>query len=98
VPAFKTRYLEYVRDLAEKWLDWSKLNPLLQEFQSLIAADVKTDTRKLFSTAAFTRSVTEDDFEPGYGITAPPSLSLKSFADGRRQYLLAFPDIKNLPR
>jgi hypothetical protein len=90
VPALKARYLADLRDIAEHWLDWSKIGPLVQQWQSLIAADVKTDTRKLFSTAAFTKAVTQDGFEPGGGPTAPPEMSLKSFFEQRRAYLLAW--------
>ena len=35
--------------------------------QSLIAADVKADNRKLMSTEAFSKAVTQDHFEPGFG-------------------------------
>ena len=27
VPALRARYLSYVRDIAEKWLDWKTLGP-----------------------------------------------------------------------
>ena len=94
VPALRTRYLADMRDIASNWLDWNKLEPLAKQFQSVIAADVKADTRKIFSTAAFTRSVTEDEFEPGFGPTAPPRMSLKSFIEQRRAYLLNYPGIK----
>jgi len=90
VPALRARYLAYIRDIAENWLDWKKIGPLITQWQSVIAADVKADTRKLFSTEAFTRSVTVDNFEPGFGPTAPPSLSLKSFMEQRRAYLLKY--------
>jgi hypothetical protein len=49
---------------------------------------VKTDGRKLNSTDAFTKAVTQDRFEPGFGPTGPPSMSLKSFVEQRRAYLL----------
>jgi hypothetical protein len=49
VPALRTRYLGYVRDIAEGWIDWNKLAPLVQQYQALIADDVKADTRKLDS-------------------------------------------------
>ena len=94
VPALKTRYLGYIRDIAEKWLDWKTLGPLVADWQSVIAADVKIDTRKIFSTSAFSKAVTEDGVEPGFGPTAPPHLSLKSFAEQRRKYLLNYPGIK----
>ena len=53
VPALRERYLGYVRDIAERWLDWNKLGPLAAKYQALIAEDVKTDTRKLYATEAF---------------------------------------------
>ena len=88
VPALRARYTAYVKDIAKNWLDWNKIGPLTQQWQSLIAADVKADHRKIFSTAAFTKSVTEDNVERGFGPTAPPSMSLKSFVEQRRAYLL----------
>jgi hypothetical protein len=88
VPALRARYVGYVKDIAEKLLDWNKLGPLVDQWQSLIAADVKTDNRKLASTEAFTKSVTQDAFERGFGPTGPPSMSLKSFVEQRRAYLL----------
>ena len=94
VPSLRARYLADMRDIAVNWLDWSKVSPMVKRFQALIAADVKADTRKIFSTAAFTKSVTEDNFEPGYGPTAPSSMSLKSFMEQRRAFLLNYPGIK----
>jgi len=76
VPALRARYLGYVREIADKWLDWRTLQPLVQRYQAVIAADVKADTRKLYTTAQFTAGVDRGDD------------SLKSFADRRRAYLL----------
>ena len=94
VPSLRARYLADMRDIAVNWLDWGKVGPMVKQFQSLIAADVQTDTRKIFSRASFTKSVTEDNFEPGYGPTAPSSMSLKSFIEQRRAFLLKYPGIK----
>src|SRR5438552_13777936 len=41
VPSLRTRYLGYVRDIAEKWLDWNKLSPIAQQYHALIAEHVK---------------------------------------------------------
>ena len=92
--ALRERYLGYMRDIAKTWLDWKKIGPLVAEWQSVIAADVKADTRKIFPTNAFLKAVTEDGIEPGFGPTAPPHLSLKSFVEKRRAYLLNYPGIK----
>jgi hypothetical protein len=53
VPALRTRYVGYVRDIAEKQLDWKKLGPLVTKYQALIKADVIADTRKLYSSDEF---------------------------------------------
>jgi hypothetical protein len=77
VPALRARYLEYVRDIADKWLDWKTLGPIAHKYHSFIAADVKVDTRKLYSFEEFQT-----------GLEGPGGL--KSFADRRRAYLLAY--------
>jgi hypothetical protein len=92
VPALRTRYLGYVREIAGKWLDWDKLGPIAQTYHALIAADLKKDTRKLDSTEEFLGSLTEiagtsngvsgfRDFGRG---------NLKDFTDKRRAYLLSY--------
>jgi hypothetical protein len=96
VPSLRARYLADIHDIARDWLIWSRIAPLAQQYQSLIAADVRSDTRKIFSTEAFTKSITADNFEPGYGPTAPPLISLKNFVEQRREYLLNYPEIKKL--
>ena len=94
VPAIRARYLGYLRDIAENWLDWKKVEPVVAQFQKTIDADLKADTKKLFATDISLRAVTEDGVAPGGGPTAPPQLSLKSFCEQRRKYLLAYPGIK----
>jgi hypothetical protein len=72
VPALRERYLGYVRDIATKWLDWQRLGPVAEGYHALIAADVKADTRKLDTYAAFEA-----------GLPA-----LKAFVERRRAVLL----------
>jgi spore coat protein CotH len=81
VPALRTRYLGYVRDIATNWLDWTKLGPVVQRYHDVIAADVARDTKKLETT---------EDFNASVG-------ALKNFADQRRAYLLNHPAIQALP-
>jgi spore coat protein CotH len=76
VPALRTKYLAYVRDIATRWLDWKTLEPLVRQYQSVIAADVKADTRKLYSSEQFQADVDRGDS------------SLKSFVERRRAFLL----------
>ena len=73
VPALRVKYLGYVRDIAERWLDWKTLGPIAQKYHDLIAADVRTDTRKIYSSAEFDAGLTG---------------SLKEFVDARRAFLL----------
>jgi hypothetical protein len=73
VPALRQRYLAYVREIAERWLNWKTLEPLAVQYQALIAADVKADTRKLDSFDAFQVGLSE----------------LKTFVEQRRAFLLS---------
>jgi hypothetical protein len=76
VPALRERYLGYVREIAEKWLDWKTLGPQVAKYQALIVEDVKADTRKLYSFEAFEQQ------------TVGAERSLRSFVERRRAFLL----------
>jgi spore coat protein CotH len=77
VPALRQKYLAYVRDIADTWLDWNTaLLPIARAGHDLIAADVTADTRKLYDNAGFTAGVAATD-NP-----------LKAFIETRRAYLL----------
>ena len=86
-----------MKNMAETWLDWKTIGPLAEQYQALIAADVKSDTRKQDSTEAFTRAVTEDIAGQGFGPPGP-RMSLKSFVEKRREYLLNHPEVKKVAR
>jgi hypothetical protein len=77
VPALRTRYLRYVHDIADRWLDWKVLGPIALRYQRLIIADVKADTHKLYGF---------DEFDAA----GPGDESLKHFAEKRRAYLLRY--------
>ena len=97
VPALRERYLGYVKDIAEKWLDWKRLGPIAKQYHTLIGEEARLDTRKLASTAAFEKSL---DGGPEEGADERPrqrEISLKTFAEKRRAYLLALPAIQALP-
>lgn len=47
------RYLGYVRQVADEWLDWGRLGPIARRYQALIRLDMETDVRKLDSLDAF---------------------------------------------
>jgi hypothetical protein len=87
-PALRRRYLAYVGDIADKWLDWNRLGPLVEKYKTLIAADVERDTRKLDTAEAFTHGI--------YGapdVAPPPASTIKGFADQRRAAILAHPEV-----
>ena len=97
VPSLRARYLGYVHDIAEKWLDWKTLGPLATRYQVLIADEVKADTRKLSSFDAFQTGVGGD--AQGAGARGPErGGALKSFAEQRRAYLLNHPEVKKAVR
>jgi hypothetical protein len=87
VPTLRDRYLRYVGDIAEKWLDWTRLGPLVERYQALIAGDVASDTRKHETMDAFTAGI------HGVAGAPPAAASLKGFAELRRAVLLAHPEI-----
>jgi hypothetical protein len=93
VPALRTRYLAYVGDIAEKWLDWQRLGPLVEQYRALIADDVARDTRKLDATEAFMTGI----YGSGDG-TPPSATTIKGFADLRRAALLSHPEVMNARR
>jgi hypothetical protein len=86
VPTLKARYLACERDIAEKWLDWDRLGPLVQQYRDLLADEIRADTRKLDSYEAFELAVASASLTPDDATR--PDASLKSFADQRRAYLL----------
>jgi hypothetical protein len=91
----KRRCLGYVRDIAENGLDWNKLGPIAEKHHALIAHDVKIDTRKLDSNQAFQQSL-RGTFEAEGVHGSERGVSLKEFADQRREYLLNHPALQGL--
>jgi hypothetical protein len=53
VPEWRERYLGYVHDIAQRWLAWETLKPMVGEWQALIEADVRIDTKKIYGADAF---------------------------------------------
>jgi len=88
VPALRARYLAYVREMAEKSLDWKNLEPLVKQYVTLIEKEAELDTRKLSSTAAFKTNVYKTDAPGGRG------MALQTFIEQRQAYLLNHPDLK----
>jgi hypothetical protein len=85
VPKYRAKYLANVRTIADQWLDWQKLGPVVAEHAKLIEQEVAADTRKLSSFADF-QAATGSSAEAPRGPGSRHSLEL--FARERRAYLL----------
>lgn len=92
VPELRERYFGYLRDIAQKWLTWDRIGPLAASYQGLIAKDIETDIRKLGTSAAFRDGVTVDGDDVFQGPLSTPGMSLKTFVERRRVYLLRYLD------
>lgn len=86
VPKYRAMYLANVRKIADQWLDWQKLGPIVAEQAKLIEKEVAADTRKLSSFADFEASTASSSAEPTRGPSNRHSLEV--FARERRAYLL----------
>jgi hypothetical protein len=96
IPHIRARYLAHMKTIVREWLDWNVLGPIIAEYQSLIADEVKADGKKLYSYDSFAYSLSQDSGSPGGGsgrfdrFVAP---SFKSFVTERREFLLSHPEI-----
>lgn len=100
LPQLREKYLEHVREIADRSLDWEHLGPVIAQQRSLIEEAVKIDTRKLGTTEAFLKATAE---EPATAESAsegqpPRSTSLHEFADKRRKYLLEYKESPAKPQ
>ena len=98
VPEYRTRYLQYVRDIAEQWLEWKRLQPLVAQYAALIDREVAAETRKLSTYEEFRASLGLDTTTKVSAEGGRRMEDLKTFVAKRREYLLAHAEIKKLPR
>ncbi|MCA9148888.1 MAG: CotH kinase family protein [Planctomycetales bacterium] len=106
VPALKARYLNHVRTLADKALDWNTVAPRVAHYRHLLAADIQADTRKLSSYEAFLHATHNsqqfDDLDARASAAATESAQpttdaaggLEAFFTRRRTYLLNLDEVK----
>jgi hypothetical protein len=97
VPAWRARYLSFVRTLAIDELQWELMEPRVRAMQKMIAPWVEKDRRALSTFQAFVQSLdgaqgglTEGQPPRGRGPVAP---SLRSFVTARREFLLSHEDL-----
>lgn len=77
-PEWRARYLAHVRTVADEWLDWEVLGPIINEYQKLIDAEVQQDDKKLYGY---------EDFATG------TPAELERFVTQRREYLRTHPEL-----
>lgn len=81
VPAYRTKYLQYVRDIAEKSMNWNELGPMVAQYRELLQAEIEKDTRKLSTYEGF---LTATGQEKPKG----REMFLKGFFETRQEVLL----------
>ena len=91
VPHLRARYLAHVRTIVEEWLDWDVLGPVAASYRSVAGDEISKDVKKLYSTAAYTRSI-EGDYDQGRRVVP----GIQRFVDERREAILSHPEIKKV--
>jgi hypothetical protein len=91
VPQWRDRYLAYVGQIAENDLDWNRLGPEIAAIRSAMQPLVEVDSRKHSRFEDFVSTTSDVQASPG---PRGPSMSLRAFADGRREYLLQHPEVQ----
>jgi len=81
VPELRTRYLQYVKQIAASSLDWQKLGPVVNGYRDLITPVVQQDTRMSNTFEAFTQATRSDRIDE-------QTMSLHKFAVERSKFLL----------
>ncbi len=71
-PEWRARYLAHIRTVADEWLDWEVLDPIVNEYMARIDTEVQQDNKKLYSYQEFTTRAPAD---------------LASFVTQRREFL-----------
>ena len=86
-PIVRARYVAHVRTITREWLDWKTTGALITEYRELIDAEVKQDTRKLYSYENFVTNLTSDI--SGRRVTP----GLERFVRERGDFLRKHPDL-----
>jgi len=87
-PKWRDEYLANLREIAHL-MAWENIGPRVKQYRALIEAEVRKDTRKLFTTKQFDDATSPSS--PGKNST-----SVRAFMDRRSAFLLQHPQIKAL--
>jgi hypothetical protein len=87
-PSLRARYLSYVREIADHWLNWQRLGPIAKAAQATIAADVKRETHSPTGYIRFVQDL-DQDTAASEGRTRDSTVApnLKTFIEERRVFI-----------
>jgi hypothetical protein len=87
-PSLRARYLSYVREIADTWLNWERLGPIAKSAQALIADDVKRETHSPTGYIRFVQDL-DQDTAASEGRTRDSTVApnLKTFIEERRVFI-----------
>ncbi|HEY5961085.1 MAG TPA: CotH kinase family protein, partial [Polyangiaceae bacterium] len=97
VPVWRRRYLSLLLNMAEKWLNWERLSPIVSAHERMIREELQRDTRKLTTFGEFSAGLDAGFVREGH-CGKERVLGLKSFVEQRRAYLLEHPAFGELTR
>ena len=83
-PDWNRRYFSHYRSVFEDTVNWNTLGPIVARYHGMIAADVAADTKKIYTTQAFTDNLTLSVSTPTG--TVP---GLRTLIDARYNFLRA---------
>lgn len=99
VPKYREQFLANLKTLADQSLNWSKLQPLIESQVNLIEPIVKGETHSLTTHQRFLAMTSGDDrpvaLTPAESRGPRNAPSLKSFIEGRSEFLLNYEPPKN---
>ncbi len=75
--------------IVEESLDWRVIGPVVESYRELLGDEIARDTRKLYPTASYAKSIESD---VSIGRRSAPGI--KRFVDERREFLLSHDDLK----
>lgn len=95
----RARYAAHYRSIANQWLSWDAIEPVITKFHEMIKSVVLADTRKLYGNAAFLASIDGESDEAATqgGPFGRSSDSFKKFIDERSISLIDFPELDASP-
>ena len=88
VPAWRSRYVAQCREIS-KWLDWTRIKPVIDRFQKVVAPAAANDPKRLYPHSHFTSNLTSTSVLTQYNLTI---YGIKPVVDGRKAYLSSLPE------